>query len=577
MADQLTFTTDYISHLCWLGVPVPSASTLSLLFALYTSVQNNGGWARTIGLNNWGAISLLPQPRRQYEDNFLVSFERKVQNAWPHDAAFTKALDFARLQTIPVIQSVDTNDWESVLAEHIVLIRNVYDYGVPRELMSLDSLAGNYGELDIPIVVQESDTSGFSVKTATKDTMKLGKYIKQMKKAGKNTEFIHFAVNIDFGNWKSEVDTLRKCLPAEILWCSEFDCLKYLRQHIMGMTLPQLYLKVKGCWTGGHEENLRFPSANINHGPSACEWWGLDPTQSLQLRECVKADKGYEIYNSETLWWPDEIYCISKGFNVYHALQQPGDLAIVGCGTIHWVKSCGVTANTAWNFGPAYLNNFRSAFERNFINRAISYKSLVPMHTLAMDLVNYELETLDLGLVEFLVEQVAFINAEELQEFNGLRYKEAELNRTDNVINCEICYQELFRFYYRCEKCVKMRLVGKDDLCFFCYSCATREHKRSCRGKIKAVQKFNCEDIVRIMERVSKKMRGEDCGGVVEELKCPYDKNEEEEVYISSFSGRMKPILAKKTNKIPEEIILIDDVENEMKDEAQENNKSGQD
>ena len=37
------------------------------------------------------------------------------------------------------------------------------------------------------------------------------------------------------------------------------------------MTLPEIYVKVPNCWTGAHEENLRFRAINLNHGPSSCE------------------------------------------------------------------------------------------------------------------------------------------------------------------------------------------------------------------------------------------------------------------------------------------------------------------
>jgi hypothetical protein len=36
-------------------------------------------------------------------------------------------------------------------------------------------------------------------------------------------------------------------------WSRPTDVLSYLEQHINGCTNPQFYLKVKGCWTGGHQ------------------------------------------------------------------------------------------------------------------------------------------------------------------------------------------------------------------------------------------------------------------------------------------------------------------------------------
>lgn len=34
----------------------------------------------------------------------------------------------------------------------------------------------------------------------------------------------------------------------------------------MGCTQPQMYLKVAGVWTGGHQENISARAVNINHG-----------------------------------------------------------------------------------------------------------------------------------------------------------------------------------------------------------------------------------------------------------------------------------------------------------------------
>lgn len=52
-------------------------------------------------------------------------------------------------------------------------------------------------------------------------------------------------------------------------WAGPEDLLSYLEQHINGCTNPQFYLKVKGCWTGGHQENVSMSAININHGPAA--------------------------------------------------------------------------------------------------------------------------------------------------------------------------------------------------------------------------------------------------------------------------------------------------------------------
>jgi hypothetical protein len=49
----------------------------------------------------------------------------------------------------------------------------------------------------------------------------------------------------------------------------EFDLLSYLDHEVPGCSFPQFYFKVKGVWTGGHQENVNMCAVNINHGPDA--------------------------------------------------------------------------------------------------------------------------------------------------------------------------------------------------------------------------------------------------------------------------------------------------------------------
>lgn len=536
MIDFNEFLEKYKLHLNWLNVDPPAGLTYEKIFKIFAFVIKNGGWVRTTGLDQWKNYTDLPSPRLTFESCHLVSFERVLTGSWTLSAEETLGLDYSLLQPMSVKTKVRPDEWEELLAEDIVLYRNVYKFGLREDLISLDSIKRNHGETQINVLVQESDTSEFSVRKVAKQTMRLEDYIKLMETTDKTDEFIKFAVNVDIGDWQAEVDEIRSCLPSIILWCSEDDSLKHLRQHILGMTLPQLYLKINGCWTGGHEENLRFPSANINHGPSSCEWWALDSTQSLQLRECIQQEKNFEIYNSETLWWPDEIYCIARGFRIFHTVQLPGDLVIVGPGTIHWVKSLGVTTNSAWNFGPKLLPNFIKSYEREYINQAIKYRSLVPMNILALDLLNEELATLDIGLVEYLrsgIENKAK-DEQEVLETSGI--KEIEINNNDNVIHCEACYRELFRVYYKCKRCEENRKKGGMKKCFFCLDCVRNSHRR-CRGKVCAVKKFEMEELQMLIQQIELRSKGLECKGNFEGLKYPFDKNEEEGVYVSRFNG----------------------------------------
>ena len=81
-----------------------------------------------------------------------------------------------------------------------------------------------------------------------------------------DTNLIKYAVNVDLDDYEEIRKEIEQMLDPLIMCGSKYDLLSYLRQNINGMTCGQMYLKVKGVWTGGHEENLRFRSINLNHG-----------------------------------------------------------------------------------------------------------------------------------------------------------------------------------------------------------------------------------------------------------------------------------------------------------------------
>ena len=57
---------------------------------------------------------------------------------------------------------------------------------------------------------------------------------------------------------------------------------------IPGCSSPQFYLKVKGCWTGGHQENINMCAVNINHGPDSSEWYTVPYEYVEKVRGVLK-------------------------------------------------------------------------------------------------------------------------------------------------------------------------------------------------------------------------------------------------------------------------------------------------
>jgi hypothetical protein len=59
------------------------------------------------------------------------------------------------------------------------------------------------------------------------------------------------------------------------------------------------------------------------------------------------------------------------------------------------VKAESHSVNTSWNFGMKHRSTMEHAMKRYEINKGIQFRSLVPMLTLMMDILNKELVDLD--------------------------------------------------------------------------------------------------------------------------------------------------------------------------------------
>lgn len=185
---------------------------------------------------------------------------------------------------------------------------------------------------------------------------------------------IKFGVNLDIDKWSEQIDELVGKLPEELMCCSPKDSLQYVRQLIHGVTQPQIYLKVKGSWTGGHEENLRFRAVNINHGPSSSEWNCVGSSNWSLLREAVRDVYDVDIYKNEGLWFADVDFCLGRKIPIIWFNQREGDLVLLGPGLEHWVRAFGKATQTAWNFGTIDKLQFEEAIKRMNTNYFIKFK-----------------------------------------------------------------------------------------------------------------------------------------------------------------------------------------------------------
>ena len=215
---------------------------------------------------------------------------------------------------------------------------------------------------------QQSDSdSNSSVPTKGKKSKKSGVF-----------QTVKFGTNLDLSDekkWKVQLQELMK-LPAFARVVSAGNMLSHVGHMILGMNTVQLYMKVPGCRTPGHQENNNYCSVNINIGPGDCEWFGVpDEYWGVLYTLCNKNNINY----MQGSWWPilDDLF--AHNVPVYRFTQKPGDMVWVNAGTVHWVQAIGWCNNIAWNVGPLTANQYHLALERYEWNKLEKFKSIVPV------------------------------------------------------------------------------------------------------------------------------------------------------------------------------------------------------
>uniref|UniRef100_A0A8C6STW6 Lysine-specific demethylase 6B n=1 Tax=Neogobius melanostomus TaxID=47308 RepID=A0A8C6STW6_9GOBI len=191
-------------------------------------------------------------------------------------------------------------------------------------------------------------------------------------------KIIKFGTNIDLSDpkrWKAQLQELQK-LPAFMRVSSSGNMLSHVGHTILGMNTVQLYMKVPGSRTPGHQENNNFCSVNINIGPGDCEWFSVHEHYWQAISDfCEKHGVDYLVGS----WWPVLQDLYDANIPVYRFIQRPGDLVWINAGTVHWVQAVGWCNNIAWNVGPVHAYQYQLALERFEWNEVKKVKSIVPM------------------------------------------------------------------------------------------------------------------------------------------------------------------------------------------------------
>lgn len=144
---------------------------------------------------------------------------------------------------------------------------------------------------------------------------------------------IKFGTNVDLSDhrkWKAQLQELTK-LPVFTRVVSAGNMLSHVGHVILGMNTVQLYMKVPGCRTPGHQENLSFCSVNINIGPGDCEWFATPEEHWPAIQKLCQLNNVSYLHGS---WWPLLPELQKNNIPVYRFVQRPGDLVFVNAGKI---------------------------------------------------------------------------------------------------------------------------------------------------------------------------------------------------------------------------------------------------
>ena len=179
-------------------------------------------------------------------------------------------------------------------------------------------------------------------------------------------EKIDFGTNLDLSDetvWGDALAELNK-LPSWLRVKQKENLLNHVGQKVLGVNTVQVYLKVPGARTPGHQENLCLCAVNINIGPGDTSWLGCPEEYWPVLDDLCKKNRTDYL---EDPWWPSIEELIEAEIPIHRYVQRPGDIVFLNSGTPHWVQADGWCNNIAWNVFPAEKFQVCRDFVLNFL------------------------------------------------------------------------------------------------------------------------------------------------------------------------------------------------------------------
>uniref|UniRef100_A0A8C2ZWF3 [histone H3]-trimethyl-L-lysine(27) demethylase n=1 Tax=Cyclopterus lumpus TaxID=8103 RepID=A0A8C2ZWF3_CYCLU len=318
-----------------------------------------------------------------------------------------------------------------------------------------------------------------------------------MRRRKGSFKHIKFGTNIDLSDekkWKQQLQELSK-LPAFARVVSAGNLLSHVGHTILGMNTVQLYMKVPGSRTPGHQENNNFCSVNINIGPGDCEWFAVPETYWGVINDFCEKNNINFLMGS---WWPNLEDLYETNVPVYRFIQRPGDLVWLNTGTIHWVQAIGWCNNIAWNVGPLTAHQYKLAVERYEWNKLQSVKSIVPMIHLSWNMAR-NIKVSDHRLFEMIkycllrtLKQCQM--QRELLQASGGELVWHGRNQSEPAHYCSICEVEVFDLLF-----VTTESNSRKTYVVHCQDCARRGSANL--DNFVVLEQYKIEDLMQVYDQ----------------------------------------------------------------------------
>ncbi|KAL1272188.1 hypothetical protein QQF64_028050 [Cirrhinus molitorella] len=310
---------------------------------------------------------------------------------------------------------------------------------------------------------------------------------------------VKYGTNIDVSDekkWKLQLQELSK-LPAFARVVSAGNLLSHVGHGILGMNTVQLFMKVPGSRTPGHQEHNNFCAVNINIGPGDCEWFAVpEPYWGVMSEFCEKNNINF----LKGSWWPNLEDLYEANVPVYRFIQRPGDLVWLNTGTVHWGQAIGWCNNISWNVGPLTAYQYKLAVERYEWNKLQSVKSMVPMVHLSWNMAR-NIKVSDHKLFEM----IKFCLLRTLKQCQTI--KEALVaagketiwhrrGRDEPAHYCSICEVEVFNLLF-----VTSDSYSRKSFVVHCQDCA-RKGSNDLDGFV-VLEQYRMEDLMQVYDQFS--------------------------------------------------------------------------